>query len=135
MTGGNWLLGNSLGPTRNLNGRGNASDQVLISRPVKGKLLLDHDAISSLLMLLFLHDNVISIQRLHRLFRSLCYHTPTRQWVVSSLLEILDKTRESIEASTSDSGIKRVGSSSSIQSLDFNTANTSGNNSHSCPVK
>lgn len=133
MAGGHWQLGgNGLGIGRNP-GRSNIHDPMIVSRPVKGKLLLDHDAVSSLLMLLFLHDNVISIQRLHRLFRSLCHHAPTRQWVVNSLLEILDKTRESMEGSST--GMKRIDSASSIQSLDLGAAPASGGNANSVPVK
>ena len=66
------------------------------SRSVKGKYLLDYDALSSILILLFIHYNLISSISLHRLIKNLCFHTPTRQWVIQSLLEIMEKTKESV---------------------------------------
>lgn len=57
---------------------------------IKGKHLLDHDSLCSLIMLLFVSDASPYITRLHRLVRNVCYHFPTRQWVISSLLEILE---------------------------------------------
>ena len=45
--------------------------------------------------MLFIDDAKINTTRLHRILRNLCYHTPTRDWVVNSLLSILDKSNES----------------------------------------
>ncbi|OTF71675.1 E3 ubiquitin-protein ligase HUWE1-like protein, partial [Euroglyphus maynei] len=50
------------------------------SRSLKGKYLLDYDSLSSILILLFIHDNLISSIRLHRVIKNLCLHSPTRQW-------------------------------------------------------
>lgn len=61
--------------------------------PIKGKHLLDHDSLSSLMLLFFVSDASTSIARLHRLVRNVCYHLPTRQWVISSLLEILERAK------------------------------------------
>ena len=61
----------------------------------KGRQLLDNEGLSCLLILLFIDDAKINTTRLHRILRNLCYHTPTREWVVNSLLSILDKSNES----------------------------------------
>ena len=60
----------------------------------KGRQLLDHEGLSCLLILLFLDDPKINTTRLHRILRNLCYHAPTREWVVKSLLSILEKSNE-----------------------------------------
>lgn len=69
----------------------------LVHRSFKGKFLLDYDALSSLLILLFIRDNAINSVRLYRLLKNLCYHTHTRQWIIQSLLEIMEKTKESVD--------------------------------------
>ena len=58
----------------------------------RGRQLLDHEGLSCLLILLFIDDSKINTTRLHRILRNLCYHGPTRDWVVRSLLSILDKS-------------------------------------------
>lgn len=65
------------------------------TRSVKGRYLLDHDALSSILILLFIQDNTINITRLHRLIKNLCFHGPTRQWIIQALLDIMEKTKDS----------------------------------------
>ena len=60
----------------------------------RGRQLLDHEGISCLLILLFIDDPKINTTRLHRILRNLCYHPPTREWVVRSLLSILEKSNE-----------------------------------------
>ena len=60
----------------------------------RGRQLLDHEGLSCLLILLFLDDPKINTTRLHRILRNLCYHAPTREWVVKSLLSILEKSNE-----------------------------------------
>lgn len=69
-----------------------------MNRSIKGKFLLDYDALSSLLILIFIRDNTINAVRLYRLIKNLCYHTHTRQWIIQSLLEILEKTKESLDS-------------------------------------
>ena len=70
-------------------------------------MMIIYQGLSCLLILLFIDDAKINTTRLHRILRNLCYHTPTRDWVVNSLLSILDKSNESkptqdIQTSSSD---------------------------------
>lgn len=64
------------------------------SQQARGRQLLDHEALACLLVLLFVDEPRINTGRLHRVLRNLCYHPPTRHWVVKSLLSILEKTKE-----------------------------------------
>merc|ERR1719336_891941 len=57
----------------------------------RGRQLLDHEGPSCLLILLFIDDSKLNTTRLHRILRNLCYHSPTRDWVVRCLLSILEK--------------------------------------------
>ena len=57
----------------------------------RGRQLLDHEGLSCLLILLFIDDTKLNTTRLHRILRNLCYHAPTRDWVVKCLLSILEK--------------------------------------------
>jgi len=57
----------------------------------RGRQLLDHEGLSCLLILLFIDDAKLNTTRLHRILRNLCYHAPTRDWVVKCLLSILEK--------------------------------------------
>ena len=56
----------------------------------RGRQLLDHEGLSCLFILLFI-DAKLNTTKLHRIPRSLCYHAPTRDWVVRCLLSILEK--------------------------------------------
>ncbi|XP_068280787.1 E3 ubiquitin-protein ligase HUWE1-like, partial [Nyctibius grandis] len=51
--------------------------------------------LSCLLVLLFVDEPKLNTSRLHRVLRNLCYHAPTRGWVVRSLLSILQRSSES----------------------------------------
>ncbi|XP_058874630.1 E3 ubiquitin-protein ligase HUWE1 [Acipenser ruthenus] len=62
---------------------------------LRGRLLLDHEALSCLLVLLFVDEPKLNTSRLHRVLRNLCYHTQTRGWVIRSLLSILQRSSES----------------------------------------
>ncbi|KAM9113408.1 E3 ubiquitin-protein ligase HUWE1 isoform 2-T2 [Pangshura tecta] len=62
---------------------------------LRGRLLLDHEALSCLLVLLFVDEPKLNTSRLHRVLRNLCYHGPTRGWVIRSLLSILQRSSES----------------------------------------
>ena len=84
-------------------GRGPRSDQnwgfgkenyLSLENPVKvrGRHLLDHEALTCLLVLLFVDEPKLNTGRLHRVLRNLCYHGPTRSWVIRSLLSILSRT-------------------------------------------
>lgn len=61
---------------------------------VKGRQLLDQEGLSCLLIVLFIDDPKINSARLHRILRNLCYHSGTREWVIKSLLSILEKSNE-----------------------------------------
>ncbi|XP_056665015.1 E3 ubiquitin-protein ligase HUWE1 isoform X25 [Monodelphis domestica] len=62
---------------------------------LRGRLLLDHEALSCLLVLLFVDEPKLNTSRLHRVLRNLCYHGQTRLWVIRSLLSILQRSSES----------------------------------------
>ncbi len=61
---------------------------------LRGRQLLDHEALSCLLVLLFIDEPKLNTTRLHRVLRNLCYHGATRDWVVKSLLSILERSNE-----------------------------------------
>ncbi|KAK8782859.1 hypothetical protein V5799_015800 [Amblyomma americanum] len=52
------------------------------SQQARGRQLLDHEALACLLVLLFVDEPRLNTGRLHRVLRNLCYHPPTRHWVV-----------------------------------------------------
>jgi E3 ubiquitin-protein ligase HUWE1 len=54
-----------------------------------GRHLLDHEALTCLLVLLFIDDSRLNTSRLHRVLRNLCYHAATRAWIINTLLSIL----------------------------------------------
>nr|DBA13759.1 TPA: hypothetical protein GDO54_017098 [Pyxicephalus adspersus] len=62
---------------------------------LRGRLLLDHEALSCLLVLLLVDETKLNTSRLHRVLRNLCYHAQTRNWVIKSLLSILQRSSES----------------------------------------
>merc|ERR1712142_130415 len=66
----------------------------------RGRMLLDHEGLSCLLILLFIDDAKLNTTRLHRILRNLCYHAPTRDWVVKCLLSILEKANVGSENAT-----------------------------------
>ncbi|XP_060516281.1 E3 ubiquitin-protein ligase HUWE1 isoform X2 [Cylas formicarius] len=59
---------------------------------IRGRQLLDHEGIACLLILLFTDDPHLNKLRLHRVIRNLCYHNPTREWIINALLAIIDKS-------------------------------------------
>lgn len=59
----------------------------------KGRQLLDPDALTCLVILLFVDEPRLNIARLHRVIRNLSYHNPTRQWVVHTMLSIIDRSK------------------------------------------
>ena len=56
------------------------------------KQMLDQEALSCLLLLLFLDQNKLHNNRLHRIVKNLAQHLPTRSWILSSLLAIITET-------------------------------------------
>jgi E3 ubiquitin-protein ligase HUWE1 len=65
-----------------------------------GSPLLDQESLASILVLLFIEDPNLSTLRLYRVIRHLCFHVPTRKWVIRALLSIIDRCNEQIEASS-----------------------------------
>lgn len=53
------------------------------------KQMLDQEALTCLLVLLFFDQNKLHNNRLHRIVKNLSQHAPTRAWIISSLLAIL----------------------------------------------
>jgi E3 ubiquitin-protein ligase HUWE1 len=70
------------------------SSQSASNLRLRGRHLLDHEALTCLLVLLFVDEPRLNTSRLHRVFRNLCYHGPTRAWVIRALLSILQRTGE-----------------------------------------
>ncbi|CAL4126406.1 unnamed protein product, partial [Meganyctiphanes norvegica] len=60
------------------------------SKP-RGRQLLDHEAMTCLLVLLFVDEPKLNTTRLHRVLRYLCHHPPTREWVIKALLSIIER--------------------------------------------
>uniref|UniRef100_A0A672V4E9 E3 ubiquitin-protein ligase HUWE1 n=1 Tax=Strigops habroptila TaxID=2489341 RepID=A0A672V4E9_STRHB len=87
--GGTFHMGGTAGHSRPSTGN---VDNLL---RLRGRLLLDHEALSCLLVLLFVDEPKLNTSRLHRVLRNLCYHAATRGWVVRSLLSILQRSSES----------------------------------------
>lgn len=71
---------------------------------VRGRQLLDHEALSCLLVLLFADSPHLNKLRLHRVIRNLCYHSPTREWIVRALLSIIDR---SVHSKSEDSQVRQ----------------------------
>lgn len=61
---------------------------------LRARGLLDHESLACLLVLLFLDESRLNMSRLHRILRNLCYHGPTRSWLLEALLSVLQRTGE-----------------------------------------
>lgn len=59
-----------------------------------GAPLLDQESLASILVLLFIDDPNIGTLRLYRVIRNLCFHIPTRKWIIKSLLSIILRCNE-----------------------------------------
>ncbi|KAK5639592.1 hypothetical protein RI129_012084 [Pyrocoelia pectoralis] len=70
---------------------------------MRGRQLLDHESLSCLLVLIFANDPKLNTLRLHRVIRNLCYHSPTREWIIKALLSIIDK---SVQIKPEDSSVR-----------------------------
>ncbi|CAH1264453.1 HUWE1 [Branchiostoma lanceolatum] len=95
---------------------------------LRGRQLLDHEALACLLVLLFVDEPKLNTSRLHRVLRNLCYHNGTRMWVVHALLSILDRTGDNLskpleitDGSEKGSGKKSRPSSSTSQDMAMDT--------------
>ncbi|GFQ86462.1 e3 ubiquitin-protein ligase HUWE1 [Trichonephila clavata] len=106
---GQWTW-NSLSPrgasSPSGNNTGLGSSTMSNSVKLRGRYLLDHEALACLLVLLFVDEPQLNTGRLHRVLRNLCHHGPTRTWVVKSLLSILERTKD-YQASESSSDSHR----------------------------
>ena len=71
---------------------------------LRGRHLLDHEALTCLMVLLFVDEPRMNTSRLHRVLRNLCYHGPTRTWIIQSLLSILHRTSECKLSDAASSG-------------------------------
>ncbi|XP_022080949.1 E3 ubiquitin-protein ligase HUWE1-like [Acanthaster planci] len=58
----------------------------------QGRQLVDLEALTCLLVLLFVNEPKLNTARLHRVLRNLSYHPSTRQWILQALLGILERT-------------------------------------------
>ena len=76
-------------------GQGSGTGAVPGVSKVRGRQLLDHEALTCLLVLLFMDEPKLNTSRLFRVLRNLCYHAPTRTWILRALLSILQRTAES----------------------------------------
>ena len=56
------------------------------------KQMLDQEALTCLLVLLFLDQSKLHNNRLHRIIKNLSQHSPTRAWILASLLAIIKET-------------------------------------------
>ena len=83
-----WLFGR---PRQNQGGTGFSTANTV---KLRGRHLLDHEALACLLVMLFVDEPRLNSARLHRVLRNLCYHAPTRAWVIRALLSILHRTSE-----------------------------------------
>ena len=99
---------------------------------LRGRHLLDYEALTCLLVLLFVNEPKLNTTRLQRVLRNLCYHGPTRSWVIRSLLSMLQKTGEckvTGEGKSADGKLKKkssseCGASSSSQQAVSNSVKT-----------
>ncbi|XP_059143196.1 E3 ubiquitin-protein ligase HUWE1-like isoform X5 [Physella acuta] len=92
---------------------------------VKGRFMLDAEALTCLLVLLFIDEPKLNTTRLHRVLRNLCYHGPTRAWLIRALLSIVQKAGDSnthltsnlcVEGNTKDKGKGKKSALSSLTS-------------------
>lgn len=67
----------------------------LMNSKLRCKQLLDNEALTCLLILLFVDEPKLNIARIHRVLRNLCNHVQTRQWIIQSLLSIMNKAKDS----------------------------------------
>lgn len=57
--------------------------------------ILDFEGLSCLLVLYFLNTPAINIGRVQRIFRNICHHAPTREWVFDAIMSMLKKADDS----------------------------------------
>ena len=62
--------------------------------------MLDAEALTCLLVLLFIDEPKLNTSRLHRVLRNLCYHGPTRAWLIRALLSIVQRAGDNNASAT-----------------------------------
>lgn len=67
----------------------------------QGRQLVDLEALTCLLVLLFVNEPKLNTARLHRVLRNLSYHPSTRQWILQALLSILERTSGLLKGASS----------------------------------
>lgn len=56
--------------------------------------LLGPDTLSTLLLFLFVDNPKINLSRLYRIIRYLCYHAATREWIIFTLINIIQNAND-----------------------------------------
>lgn len=93
--GGSYLRGSVLGSSHHSGGsRGGGAD-------LHSKQMLDQEALTCLLVLLFLDQSKLHNNRLHRIIKNLSQHSPTRAWILASLLAIIKEMGKATPTPTS----------------------------------
>lgn len=64
----------------------------LLCMELQGQPQLDHESLASLLILLFVEATKMCTLRFHRVIRNLCYHSPTRDWIIRTILSIIERS-------------------------------------------
>lgn len=105
MLDGHVLGGFQSGAASYLSRGGGAGALVPHGKDQSSKQMLDQEALTCLLVLLFLDQTKLHNNRLHRIIKNLSQHAPTRAWILSSLLAIIKEMRRtpSLHATSSPS--------------------------------
>uniref|UniRef100_A0A1B0DQ42 HECT-type E3 ubiquitin transferase n=1 Tax=Phlebotomus papatasi TaxID=29031 RepID=A0A1B0DQ42_PHLPP len=74
----------------------------------QGNAFLDQEALASLLVMLFIDAPKFNVLRFQRVIRNLCFHAPTRRWIIGALLAIMERTAEVVDLAST----KKVSSGS-----------------------
>ena len=84
-----------------LQGRSNTR-AVRISTPKESltKQILDPEAITCLLILLFVDQHRLHVHRMHRVIRQISQHPETRAWVLATIINIIEECRGVRESTT-----------------------------------
>ncbi|XP_071495531.1 E3 ubiquitin-protein ligase HUWE1-like [Diadema antillarum] len=91
QTGQSWGWGNS---GSNRSGGSQSRQGVSSAAPQnQGRQLVDLEALTCLLVLLFVNEPKLNLVRLLRVLRNLSFHQPTRQWILQALLSIMERTK------------------------------------------
>jgi E3 ubiquitin-protein ligase HUWE1 len=70
------------------------------SSKVSSKPILDYEGLTCVLVLYFLNTPTINIGRVQRIFRNICHHASTREWVFDAVMSMLRKADDSTAQET-----------------------------------